>query len=182
MHTEEKLIKRVTLKWALIGIAFIVLLGGMLHFVFGWSGEWRPMALIAATNESVWEHLKLGFWPALFYCIVEYKYIRKSTNNFLIAQAIGIYLIPITITTLFYLYTAFVEDMLVADLIIFVLAVVIGQLVSYKILTARPLPAWTSKLGLLLLVLLTLAFSTLTYYATHLLIFRDPIGGGYGIQ
>ena len=154
----------------------------MLHFVFGWSGEWRPLALIAAVNESVWEHLKLGFWPALFYFIVEYRYIRKSTNNFLIAKAIGIYLIPVTITALFYLYTAFVEDMLVADLITFALAVVIGQLVSYRILTARPLPAWTNRLGLLLLVLLTLAFGALTYYPPHLLIFRDPISGGYGIQ
>jgi hypothetical protein len=181
MHTEEKPIKKAALKWELIGIAFIVLLGGMLHFVFGWSGEWRPLALIAAVNESVWEHLKLGFWPALFYFIVECKYIRKSTNNLFIAKAISIYLIPVTITVLFYLYTAFVEDMLVADLIIFVLAIIIGQLVSYKILTARPLPAWTSRLGLLLLVFLTLAFGTLTYYPPQLPIFRDPISGRYGI-
>jgi hypothetical protein len=161
---------------------FIVLLGSTLYFVFGWSGEWRPLALIAAVNESVCEHLKLGFWPALFYFIIEYRYIRKSTNNFLIAKAIGIYLIPVTITALFYLYTAFVEDMLVVDLITFVLAVVIGQLVSYRILTARPLPAGKSRLGLILPVLLILAFGTLTYYPPHLPIFGDPSSGGYGIQ
>jgi hypothetical protein len=181
MHTEGEPLKKTILKWELIGIAFIVLLGSMLHFVFAWSGEWRPLALITAVNESVWEHLKLGFWPAFFYFIVECKYIRKSTNNFFIAKAIGIYLIPITITVLFYLYTAFVGDILVADLIIFVLAIIIGQLVSYKILTARPLPVWTSRLGLLLLVLLVIAFGTLTYYPPQLPIFRDPISGGYGI-
>jgi len=173
--------KKSARKWELIGIIFIVILGGILHFAFEWSGEWRPLALIAAVNEGVWEHLKLGFWPALIYFLIEYGYISKSTSNFLIAKAIGIYLIPITITALFYLYTAFVEDMLVADLIIFVLAIVIGQLSSYKMLTTRTWPSWMNGLGLALLILLTIAFSTLTYYAPHLPIFKDPITGSYGI-
>ena len=173
--------KKSARKWELIGIIFIVILGGILHFAFEWSGEWRPLALIAAVNESVWEHLKLGFWPALIYFLIEYGYIIKSTSNFLIAKAIGIYLIPITMTALFYLYTAFVEDMLVADLIIFVLAIVIGQLSSYKMLTTRTWPSWMNGLGLALLILLTIAFSTLTYYAPHLPIFKDPITGSYGI-
>ena len=59
--------KKYALKWELLGIVFIIVLGGALHFVFDLSGEWPPLALIAAVNESVWEHLKLGFWPALIY-------------------------------------------------------------------------------------------------------------------
>lgn len=169
------------LRWELIGIAFIIIVGGALHFVFDLSGGWRPLALIAAVNESVWEHLKLGFWPALIYFLIEYRYIRRLTDNLLFAKAIGIFLIPLTIVVLFYAYTAFIEDILVADLAIFVLAVVIGQLTSYKILTLSPLPSWLNKLGLALLILLTLAFSTLTYYAPQWPIFRDPISGGYGI-
>jgi hypothetical protein len=58
----------------------------------------------------VWEHLKLGFWPALFYALIEYKYLRKPTNNFLFAKVTCLYLIPISITALFYLYTTFVKD------------------------------------------------------------------------
>jgi hypothetical protein len=174
--------RKSALKWELVGIVFIVVLGGALHFAFDLSGGWRPLALIAAVNESVWEHLKLGFWPALIYFFIEYRYIKKSSSNFLFAKAVGISLIPVAITILFYAYTAFTEDMLAADLIIFVVAIVVGQLTSYKVLTLSPLPSWVNKLGIVLLILLTIAFGTLTYYAPQLPIFRDPISGGYGIQ
>ena len=174
--------KKSTFKWELVGIVFIVIVGGALHFVFDFSGGWRPLALIAAVNESVWEHLKLGFWPALIYFLIEYRYIRKSSSNFLFAKAIGIFLIPVAITVLFYAYTAFIQDMLAADLIIFVVAVVVGQLTSYMILTLSPLPLWVNRLGMVLLILLAIAFGTLTYYAPQLPMFRDPTSGGYGIQ
>jgi hypothetical protein len=158
-----------------------VLAGGALHFVFELSGEWHPLAVIAAVNESTWEHLKIGFWPALIYFIVECFYVRKSGNNFFLAKAIGILLIPVSITVLFYAYTAFMEDMLAIDLTIFIVAVVIGQMVSYKLLKAGHLPAWTNGVGVALIILMTAAFGTLTYHAPEMLIFKDPVGGGYGI-
>ncbi len=188
IDTEEKypyggvLMKKSVRKWELLGIALIVIAGGALHFVFDLSGGWRPLALIAAVNESVWEHLKLGFWPALVYFLIEYRYIKNSSNNFLFGKATGIFLIPVVITVLFYTYTAFIEDMLAADLTIFVVAVIIGQLSSYRLLVSGNLPSWVNRLGMVLLILLTIAFGILTYYAPHMAIFRDPVSGGYGIQ
>ena len=174
--------KKSVLKWELVGIVFIVVIGGALHFAFELSGGWRPLALIAAVNESVWEHLKLGFWPALIYFLIEYRFINKYSGNLLFAKAIGILLIPVAITVLFYAYTAIVEDMLAIDLTIFVVAVITGQLTSYKLLTANPLPLWLNRIGISLLILLTIAFCTLSYFAPQLPIFKDPVSGGYGIQ
>lgn len=45
---------RTILCWEIIGAIFIIFAGSALHFVFGWVGGWRPVALIAAVNESVW--------------------------------------------------------------------------------------------------------------------------------
>ncbi len=174
--------KKSILRWEFTGIVFIVLAGGLLHFVFELSGEWRPIAIIAAVNESVWEHLKLAFWPALIYFIIEMFYIRKSSNNFYFAKALGILLMPVTIAVLFYVYTAFMEDMLAIDLIIFVIAVIIGQMTSYKLIKMRALPPCLDSLGITLLLLMTIAFSTLTYFAPGMAIFKDPVSGGYGIQ
>jgi hypothetical protein len=64
-------VKRIIRKRELIGIAVIAGLGSLLHFAFEWSGELRPVAIFAAVNESVFEHLKLTYWPALFYTAVE---------------------------------------------------------------------------------------------------------------
>jgi hypothetical protein len=173
--------KNQILKWEIIGIIFIVLAGGLLHFVFEWAGGWRPLAVIAAVNESTWEHLKLAFWPALIWFLIEIFYISKTSNNFYFAKAVGILMMPVSITVLFYAYTAFTEDMLAIDLTIFVVAVIIGQVVSYKLLRIKPLPDCLNVIGITLLFLMTIAFGTLTYYAPETIIFKDPVSGGYGI-
>ena len=174
--------KRSILRWELVGMGVIIVLGSLLHFAFDWAGRWPPVGSIAAVNESVWEHLKLGFWPALAYAIVEYKYLKKVANNFPFAKTAGIYLIPITIVVLYYSYTAILgHGPLVVDILIFVVAVIVGQLVSYKLLVATPLPGKLNRLSLIALVLLGLSFILFTFYPPLLPIFRDSVTGAYGI-
>ena len=170
------------LRWELGGIAFIVVLGSLLHFVFEWSGGALPVAWIAAVNESVWEHLKLGFWPALVYAALEHIRFGKSTSNFLFAKTLGIWLIPITIVILYYAYTAILgHGSLIVDIAIFVVAVIVGQLVSYKLLTAAPVPVRLNRFAPIALVVLGILFVLFTFYPPHLHLFRDSVTGGYGI-
>jgi glucose-6-phosphate-specific signal transduction histidine kinase len=174
--------KKGILRWELGGIAFIVVLGSLLHFVFEWSGSAIPVAPIAAVNESVWEHLKLGFWPALIYAALEYSRFGKSANNFPFAKTIGIYLIPITIVVLFYAYTAILgHDLLEADIAIFVVAVIVGQLVSYKLLIASPLPKRLNRFAPIALAVLAILFVLFTFYPPQSTLFRDSVTGAYGI-
>jgi len=174
--------KRSILKWELIGIAVISIVGSVLHFAFELSGNWPPMAVIAAVNESVWEHLKIAFWPALFYTVFEYPFFRGSTKNFVIAKATGIYVMPVAIVVLFYSYTAIIgQEILIVDILIFVVAVALGQLTSYKMLTIGRLPPWLDKVGIVLVILLAVAFGVFTFYPPHLPIFRDALTGTYGI-
>ena len=112
------------LSYELIGTVFIVMIGTVLHFTFEFSGDQPLVGVFSAFNESVWEHLKLGFWLALVWAIVEYRFIKKSTNNFLLARTVGIYLLLIAIQTLFYSYTAFLgESVLLIDILTFVISV-----------------------------------------------------------
>jgi len=169
------------LKWEFTGIAVISVFGSLLHFVFDWSGQWEPLGVIAAVNESVWEHFKIGFWPALLYATVEYPFLRKYTTNFLIAKAACVYVIPVTIAIVFYSYTSvFGQDILLVDTLIFVLAIALGQLTSYKILSSSKLPRWLDLVGLSLIILLAVAFGAFTFYPPHLSIFLDATGV-YGI-
>jgi len=90
--------KRSVLRWELVGIGVIFIVGAIFHFLFEWAGGWSPVGVIAAVNESVWEHFKIAFWPALIYAIIEYPFLKRSVNNFFIAKAIGIYIMPVVIT------------------------------------------------------------------------------------
>jgi hypothetical protein len=168
------------LAYELIGIIFIVILGSILHFTFGLSGNNRVVALFSAVNESVWEHLKIGFWPALLYAFIECRKL-KAMNNFIFAKAVGIYLIPISIVALFYSYTAFIEDNLTMDILIFIMAVIIGQMTSYKILNTREMPNWSKKVSLTALIVLTAMFLIFTFYPPKIPLFVDPNSGKYGL-
>lgn len=166
----------------MIGIIFIITLGSLLHFTFELSDHQPIVGVFSAVNESVWEHFKLGFWPALLYAIIEFKPLKKSTNNFLFAKTVGIYLIPIVITITFYSYTAITgESIFIIDILTFVVAIIIGQLSSYKLLTYKKLPETLEKTSLIVLIILALAFILFTFYPPQLPIFQDPTTGEYGI-
>lgn len=174
--------KRSVLRWELVGIGVIFIVGAMFHFLFEWAGGWSPVGVIAAVNESVWEHFKIAFWPALFYAIIEYPFLRRYTNNFFIAKAIGIYVMPVVIAAIFYGYTAiFGEEILIVDISIFLVAVAAGQLASWKILTLKQWPRWVGGVGVVMVILLAVAFGVFTFYPPELGIFRDAVSGGYGI-
>ena len=174
--------KKSIFSYELIGMIFIIILGSLFHFTFEWSNYQPIVGIFSAVNESVWEHLKIGFWPALVWALIEYKYIEKSTNNFFFAKTVGIYLIPIIIPILFYSYTAVLgESVLVIDILTFVIAIIVGQLVSYKLLTCRKLPDTFNKISIVAVVLLSVAFVLFTFYPPHIPLFRDPVTGEYGI-
>jgi len=164
------------------GIVFIIVFGSILHFTFEWSGSQALVGVFSAINESVWEHLKLGFWPAIVFALIEFKYLKKATNNFLFGKTVGIYLIPVVIMVIFYSYTAILgESILVIDILSFIIAVIVGQLVSYRLLTGKTLPYNLNRVSLIALLLLGLAFVLFTFYPPQLAMFQDPITGEYGI-
>jgi hypothetical protein len=117
--------------------------------VFEWSGESRIVGLLASVNESVWEHFKQGFWPMCLYAAIEYRFVRERINNFLTAKAVAVYIIPIITGLVFYGYTTIVgEEILIVDILIFLVAIVVGQLTSYKIMTSVKLPKYTNVVSL----------------------------------
>ncbi|MDD5701950.1 MAG: DUF6512 family protein [Dehalococcoidales bacterium] len=170
------------LVWELVGIAFVFLVGALLHFVFEWSGESRIAGLFASVNESVWEHFKQGFWPMCIYGAIEYGFLRKRTNNFFTAKAAAVYLIPVITGLSFYGYTAIIgKEFLIVDILIFLVAVVIGQLTSYRILTSSRLPAYTNGISIFFIIVQALVLMLFTFYPPHLPIFLDSNTGTYGI-
>lgn len=173
----------IILLWELFGVIFISLIGSLLHFTYEWYGECKPLALISAVNESTWEHLKIAFWPALIYSILEYIPLAHITNNFIVAKAACLLAIPVCIIILFYSYTWLLgSNYLIIDISIFILSIFLGQMLSFKILTMRQLPSIYTSLGMFLIVILVIMFSLFTFFPPKCPIFKDPVNGGYGIQ
>jgi hypothetical protein len=170
-------------RWELIGIIPIILFGTTLHFWFEWTGYWRPIALIAAVNESTWEHFKMGFWPSLIYALIEYPFIKQDTKNFWAAKFLGLFTMPIVTSILFYSYTAITgHHYLIADIIVFILSIIAGQLVSLRILSsADTMSSIAQRLSIIGLLLMIAGFSLLSYFPRENFLFADPNTGEYGI-
>jgi len=162
-------------------MVFIIIIGSMLHFTFEWSGFQEIVGMFSAVNESVWEHLKIAFFPTLLYTIFEYRYLNKKTNNFFFAKTLGVFAILIIIPLIFYSYTIFIEHNLTIDVLSFIFAIIVGQLVSYKMLTFKKLSKNLKLISLVALIILAIAFVVFTFYPPQIQLFQDPNTGEYGI-
>jgi hypothetical protein len=170
------------LTFEIIGTIFAISFGGFLHFAFEISGQFLPLATIAAVNESVFEHLKLGFWPIIIWGLIAYIPLRNEAKNFIIAKTAAAVISPIIIIGLFYFYTIiFNVESLIIDILIFIISVIIAQIASYKLLKRESYSqSWkiVFSIGLILLLIL---FSLGSFYPPELFLFQDPVSGGYGI-
>ena len=173
--------KRSIFWYELVGMFFVISLGTLLHFTFEWSGFQDFVGVFSAVNESVWEHLKIAFMPSILWLIIEYRYLYKRTNNFFFAKALGIYSIMIIIPVIFYSYTIFIEHNLTIDIVSFMFAIIVGQLVSYRMLTLTKLSKNLKLISIVALIILGLAFVVFTFYPPQIPLFQDPNTGEYGI-
>jgi hypothetical protein len=172
---------RKVLALEIAGTLFIVFLGTALHFTFDFSGRNPVVGSFSAVNESVWEHLKLPFWPSLLWLLIEIYPIRKAVSNLYSAKTIGTIAMIVMIPAVFYAYTAFTEEILAVDIATFMAAVVLGQIMSYKLYKKGKPSKRKEIIAIIVITMLAIIFVTFTYYPPHLAIFRDSNTGQYGI-
>ena len=170
-------------RWEAAGFLFVSAAGTLLHFVFAWSGENLLAAVIAAVNESTWEHMKLLFIPMFLFSVVQACAIGKSYPNILAARTVstlvGLVLIPI----LYYTYTGILGRAFSwANIAIFYVAVLTAFLLDCRLLRrGRFSSPWQQLLGLVVLWALLFLFVWCTFRPPHLPLWQDPATGQFGI-
>jgi len=168
--------------YEIIGTLFIIFSGSAFHFTYEFSGRVAVVAAFSAVNESVWEHLKLAFWPSVIWLLIEYLLIRKLTKNFLISRTLGACTMIALIPIVFYSYTSITGGSIFAiDIATFIVAVIIGQIASYTLFKKNQFARNIDRFALIMLVILGIAFVIFTFYPPHLPIFQDSNTGQYGL-
>ena len=166
-----------------IGAVGMILLGSAMHFAFELLGNWTPMALVAAVNESIWEHLKLAFWPGLLWAFVTPLPTNLSRWDVLSAKGISLAATAALIVAVFATYTAILgRNLLVLDIGTFVFAICAGQLISALLLTSGSrLHRLVPILGTVLLALQVVAYSHFTFFPPDHWLFVETQTGLRGI-
>lgn len=102
---------------------YTVLLGFLLHFVYGWSGSNVFAAGFSAVNESTWEHMKLLFFPVFLLTLLQTCTRRAADTCIPAVRAISVFIGLSLIPMLYYTYTGIVgTHALWADIAVFILA------------------------------------------------------------
>lgn len=188
MEKVRKICKRIksskVLKAEIIVIVVCWILGTMLHFLYEWSGENAFIGSFSAVNESVWEHLKLVFYPMLLAGIVEYFFVEKRTNNYIEAKTIGIFAAISFVVVTFFTYTGILgTNIFLIDILIFLISIVLGEWIAYKLMKRENESTMQTKiLSGIILVFLLFSFIICTYYTPEVNLFRDTTTGQYGIK
>ncbi|MBQ3119001.1 MAG: hypothetical protein IJC10_04495 [Clostridia bacterium] len=167
--------------WQLGGFIFTAVAGVILHFLFDWTNESVLVAPFSAVNESIWEHMKLLFFPVLVFAIIESRYIGKDYKNFWCAKLIGIVLGTVLIPVLYYVINgAFGPTPDWVNIAIFFVSAAVSYCAETRILENDLVYCKSSSKAFAILLLIGVIFMVLTFMTPQIPIFKDPITNTYG--
>lgn len=167
--------------WQFGGFVFTVVVGTILHFLYGWTKN-VGVAALSAVNESTWEHMKLAFLPAFAFACIQSKYFVEEYKGFWWVKWLGILATTVLIPVLFYTYNgAFGKSPDWLNILFFFIAVAFGYFLEYILLRKGGLPWKTSWVAILVLLAILCLFILFTFLTPTLPIFQDPITKGYGL-
>jgi len=170
-------------RFELVGAAFMVIAGSALHFVFDWADGWRPLAVVAAVNESIWEHLKLAFWPGAAWAMFAPAPRGLRRTEIVAAKALTLLVTASLVVGVFTSYTAILgRNLLPLDIGTFVLAIVIGQALSGLLLSRDALSGSARRqTGLAVFGAQLVAYGMLTFFPPDHWLFIETSSGVRGI-
>lgn len=159
--------------WEIAAFVFTAAIGSILHFTYEWSGYNSLVGLFSPINESVWEHLKLGFFSILFFTIIQNYSTKETVRNFFIGKLTAAVVMNIIIVLAFYIYTYFTKHSILAiDISLYFVSALIGHILCYNILRCTKDMRILNLICFIAMFALALLFICFTYYPPEFKIFQ----------
>lgn len=162
-------------RYTILGTIFVLITGTLAHFIYEWSGNNFILGFFFPINESTWEHMKLCFFPMLFYSFYMNKKIRNTYPGVTSSLLFGVLLSTLLVPVIFYTYSGILgRNFMVLDIGTFVLSVVLAFLAVYRLSLSCRLTFFTGLLSLLVLAAMV-CFFLFTYRPPDIGIFINPV-------
>lgn len=161
--------------WQLAGLTFCAVLGTILHFLYDWTGS-ILVAPFSAVNESTWEHMKLLFFPAFIFAVIQNLFFAKEVKSFWWIKLFGILLGLFTIPIIFYTYNgAFGVSPDWFNVLIFFIALFFEFFGEYQLIKYSEINLKFNIIPLMVLIFIAVLFGFFTFYTPYLPIFVSPV-------
>ena len=181
MRIGVHFMKKAVPYWQMGGFIFTAVVGTLLHFLFDWTGESAVVALFSAVNESIWEHLKLLFYPMVALAVIEYFFWGKDIKSFWCVKLMGILTGLTLIPVVYYSYTGILgAEADWFNITIFFLAAAVAYWVETKLFQRDYTCRISAGVAVALICLIAVVFTVFTFRPLHIPFFQDPLTGTYG--
>ena len=173
--------KQRSILWQAAGFAVATFGGTILHFLYDWTGGSILVSPFSGVNESTWEHMKLLYWPLLFFAGLQRLFFREQENYWCVKLAeilLGLTLIPV----LFYTYNGvFGNSPDWINITIFYITAALVFLFEWQVFRQDRLHCKCPHLAFAAICLFGVLFVLFTFKPPQIPLFRDPLTGTYGI-
>lgn len=158
------------LLFEIISTICIIILGVIFHFTYEWSNYNAFVAIFSSINESIWEHLKLIFFPSVFFIVLGYSFLKNKYPNYLTTKTYALLLSLGFIIIFYYTYSGIIgSNIAILDILSFFISIIIGQIYFYK---KRIHIKANNALAIFTLITLGLYFTAFTFFPPNLGIFK----------
>ena len=169
-------------KYEVSGFIFVGVIGTLDHFLFEWFDSNVIVGLFCPVNESVWEHLKLLFFPYLIWTVIEYFFLREQ-HNFFCSKLKGIAAGMVFIVSFYYTYTGVTGKVSTfADILSFFIGAAVAFIISYEFMrNGKHGSRLYENLSILIFIFISAMFFAFTFSPPLIPLFEDPQRFTYGI-
>lgn len=153
---------------------WVSIAGTLFHFTYEWS-DFNPfIGLFSAVNESVWEHLKLLFFPAAFFMLASYPFFRKEQPAMLTCCSAAIITSMLLQTSVYYTYSGIIgKDIPAVNIAVFYICSAVNSILSWRFLNKKP--STGSLWGFAALCGISVCFFYFTQNPPNIGVFTYPI-------
>lgn len=160
--------------YMIAGAIFVAVLGTFLHFAYALSGNNILVGLFTPINESIWEHIKLIYFPMLLYAVYLNQKVKEEYPCAFPAMIAGALLGVLLIITLFYTYTGIIGfNVAFIDISIFYISVIASFYIVYRFLLSCEIGKWNVALQIINVLLIGL-FILFTFCPPEIPLFINP--------
>ena len=158
-------------------ILIVCLMGTLFHFVYDLLGKIKIFGIIFPINESVFEHLKLSFYPLIIWYISTYFIYKKKLNlvfkKWFIFMTFSILISIFLILSLYYIYTgAFGINSPIIDILIYLFAITAAQLIVNNLYYKIILRNYHFLASIVIIIILFTIFTIFTFSPPNFPIFK----------
>lgn len=165
--------------WVICTTITAFLFGALFHNLYSWTGNNIFIGLFFPINESIWEHLKIAFYPLILVWVLFVRRMRLEPEfiwtNRLTACLVSIFISFLIISGLYYLlHFGFSLDGILLHLSVYMLGLFSGQWLAVHVTFERRIPKWIGVTSAILLSLQLLAFACFSLHPLAFPIFQAP--------